>query len=79
MARFRCICMNTRTFNEWAISFGDTISGILAVTGVFWQTAPAGIVEEYKYFKQTYDNKYKEMMGSLQQALIPHLKNAFLF
>ena len=70
LARLRCIYMNTRTFNESALAFGDNTSGIHAVTGLSWQSARAGIVEEYNHFKQTYDNKYEGMMGTLQQALM---------
>ena len=70
LARLRCIYINTRTFNQSAIAFGDNTSGIHAVTGLSWQSARAGIVEEYNHFKQTYDNKYEGMMGTLQQALM---------
>ena len=70
LARLRCIYMNTKTFNESAIAFGDNTSGIHAVTGLSWQTARAGIIEAYNHFKQTYDSKYEGMMGSLQKALM---------
>lgn len=70
LARLRCIYMNTRRFNESAIAFGDNTSGIHAVTGLSWQSARAGIVEEYDHFKHTYDDKYLGMMNTLQQSLM---------
>ena len=69
LARLHCIYENTRNFNQAAIAFGDNTSGIHAVTGLSWQSARAGIVDEYNHFKETYDNKYLGMVGTLQTAL----------
>lgn len=69
LGRLRCIYNNTKNFNESALAFGDNMSGIHAVTGIAWQSERGGIVEEFNHFKQTYDRKYTDMMGSLQRAL----------
>lgn len=37
LARLSCIRMNTKKFTDAAISFGDNVSGIHAVTGLAWQ------------------------------------------
>jgi hypothetical protein len=70
LGRLSCIYNNTKNFTQSAISFGDNVSGIHGVTGLSWQNARGGIVAEYNKFKQTYDNKYRDLMGSLQRALM---------
>ena len=79
LARLHCIYANTRNFNQSALAFGDNTSGIHAVTGLSWQSARAGIVEEYNNFKHTYDDKYVGMIGTLQKALedIGHCEEQF--
>lgn len=69
LGRLRCIYNNTKNFTEKALSFGDNMSGIHAVTGIAWQNERGGIVAEFEHFKQTYDRKYTDMMGALQRAL----------
>lgn len=69
LGRLSCIYNNTKRFNESAIAFGDNMSGIHAVTGAAWQSARGEIVGQFESFKHTYDNKYTDMMGSLQRAL----------
>jgi hypothetical protein len=69
LGRLSCIYSNTKRFNESALAFGDNMSGIHAVTGAAWQSARGEIVAAFESFKHTYDNKYTDMMGSLQQAL----------
>lgn len=70
LGRLSCIYNNTKNFTQSAISFGDNVSGIHGVTGLSWQNARGGIVDAYNHFKQTYDNKYRDLMGSLQRALM---------
>lgn len=70
LGRLRCIYNNTKNFTESALSFGDNMSGIHAVTGMAWQSQRGGIVESFEHFKQTYDRKYTDMMGALQRALM---------
>jgi hypothetical protein len=69
LGRLSCIYNNTKRFNESAIAFGDNMSGIHAVTGAAWQSARGEIVGQYESFKHSYDNKYTDMIGSLQRAL----------
>lgn len=70
LGRLSCIYNNTKNFTQSAISFGDNVSGIHGVTGLSWQNARGGIVESYNHFKQTYDRKYADLMGSLQRSLM---------
>lgn len=72
LGRLRCIYNNTKNFTEKALSFGDNMSGIHAVTGIAWQNERGGIVAEFEHFKQTYDRKYTDMMGALQKGLTRH-------
>jgi hypothetical protein len=69
LARMSCIRMNTKRFNDAAIAFGDNVSGIHAVTGLAWQNERAGILATMDHFNQTYDNKYRDLIASLQTAL----------
>ncbi len=69
LGRLSCIYSNTKNFNESALAFGDNMSGIHAVTGAAWQSARGEVVGQFNSFKRTYDNKYRDMMGSLQRAL----------
>ena len=69
LGRLSCIYQNTKTFNNSAIAFGDNASGIHAVTGLAWQNARAEIVTEFKHFQGTYDNKYQDLVGALENAL----------
>ena len=69
LGRLSCIYNNTKNFNNSAIAFGDNASGIHAVTGLAWQNARAEIVSTFNHFKQTYDNKYTGLIGSLERAL----------
>lgn len=69
LGRLNCIYQNTKNFTNSAIAFGDNASGIHAVTGLAWQQARGEIVASMNHFKQTYDNKYIGLMGTLERAL----------
>ena len=69
LGRLGCIYQNTKNFNNSAIAFGDNASGIHAVTGLAWQYARADITQTFNHFKGTYDRKYIDMIGSLENAL----------
>jgi len=69
LGRLSCIYNNTKNFNTAAIAFGDNASGIHAVTGLAWQSARAEILAEFNHFKQTYDSKYVDLIGSLERSL----------
>ena len=69
LGRLSCIYNNTKNFTNSAIAFGDNASGIHAVTGLAWQSARREIESEFVHFKQTYDNKYTDLIGALERAL----------
>ncbi|HRX94695.1 MAG TPA: hypothetical protein P5158_11275, partial [Chitinophagaceae bacterium] len=69
LARMSCIRMNIKKFTDAAISFGDNVSGIHAVTGLAWQAQRREIIASVDHFNQTYDRKYTELISSLQRAL----------
>ena len=69
LARMSCLRMNTKTYVESAIAFGDNVSGIHGAMGIAWHNERKGIKEGYEKFKKTYDTKYIEMMESLNAAL----------
>lgn len=69
LGRLGCIYQNTKNFNNAAIAFGDNASGIHAVTGLSWQYARGEIVQTFNHFKGTYDRKYIDMIGALENAL----------
>lgn len=79
LARMSCIRMNTKKFTDAAISFGDNVSGIHAVTGLAWQAQRREIIASVDKFNQTYDRKYTELISSLQRALngISECENQF--
>ncbi len=69
LGRLGCIYQNTKNFNNAALAFGDNASGIHAVTGLSWQYARGEIVQTFNHFKGTYDRKYIDMIGALENAL----------
>lgn len=69
LGRLSCIYSNTKNFTNAAIAFGDNASGIHAVTGLAWQSARGEIVQSMNHMKQTYDQKYIGLIGSLERAL----------
>ncbi len=69
LGRLSCIFSNTKTFTESAIAFGDNVSGIHGVLGLAWQTERQGIQNEFNKLKNTYDNKYIELMRALEKNL----------
>jgi hypothetical protein len=69
LARMSCLRINTKTYVESAIAFGDDVSGIHGAMGLVWHNERKGIKEVYEKFKKTYDTKYIEMMQSLEAGL----------
>jgi hypothetical protein len=69
LARMSCLRINTKTYVESAIAFGDDVSGIHGAMGLAWQNERKGIQAGYEKFKKTYDTKYIEMMQSLEAGL----------
>ena len=54
LARMACLRINTKTYVESAIAFGDDVSGIHGAMGLIWQTQKIGIKKSYEKFKKTY-------------------------
>jgi hypothetical protein len=69
LERLRCTYTAYKRYVDAAVSFGDSTSGIHAVTGLAWQTERAGIMKEFQRLQSTYDNKYQAMLPNLQAAL----------
>jgi hypothetical protein len=69
LARMACLRINTKTYVESAIAFGDDVSGIHGAMAIAWQNEKIGIKKSYEKFKKTYDKKYLEMMQSLEISL----------
>lgn len=69
LARLSCMKMNTKSFTDAAVAFGDNVAGLHGVTGLAWQSERTGIQEAYKNFGKSYDKKYVELIDSLQTGL----------
>ena len=69
LKRLRCVYTAAADFTRSAIAFGDSASGVHAVTGLAWQTEKRGIEEAFQHLKQTYDEKYRQMLPNLRGAL----------
>ena len=69
LERLRASYDSTKRYVDAAISFGDNVSGIHAVSGLSWQTQRRGIVRQFEQFGRTYEGKREEMMSSLRRAL----------
>jgi hypothetical protein len=69
LERLRCVYTAAADFTRASIAFGDTTSGIHAVTGLQWQTQKAGIQEAFASLKHTYDVKYGQMLPNLRASL----------
>ena len=69
LERLRCYYSAYKRFVDASISFGDSASGIHAVTGLEWQNERAGIVAEYDNLKHAYDEKLQQMLPNLRSAL----------
>ncbi len=64
------IGQHTKKVTDFGISFGDDFSGVHGVSGLVWQTQRAKVLQSIKKFDITYDNKYKELIEKLYNALI---------
>jgi hypothetical protein len=69
LERLRCYYSVGKEVANKAIAFGDSASGIHAVTGLSWQNARAEIDAASKSLDRTYDTKYGQMIPNLQAAL----------
>jgi len=69
LERLKCYYAAYKRFVDASLAFGDSASGIHAVTGLEWQTQRAVIVQEMDNLKQAYDHKFHDMLPNLQSAL----------
>lgn len=69
LERLRCVYTAAANFTRSAIAFGDSASGVHAVTGLAWQTEKRGIEDAFNHLKQTYDEKYHQMLPNLRASL----------
>ncbi len=69
LERLRCYYSAYKRFVDASIAFGDSASGIHAVTGLEWQNERAGIVAEFDNLKHAYDEKLQQMLPNLRSAL----------
>ncbi|MEO6348984.1 MAG: hypothetical protein ABIO60_13870, partial [Aquaticitalea sp.] len=68
--KLRIIGHDTKKTVKWALSFGDDVSGIHALSGLAWQTQRVKIVKSYDEFEEAYDKKYKEFVQQLYNVLM---------
>ena len=69
LERLRCTYSAYSRYVKASVSFGDSASGIHAVTGLAWQNARAEIMAEFENLKHAYDQKYDAMMPNFRGAL----------
>jgi len=67
--KLRAIYDATHTYAKNAMAFGDDVSSIHGVMGLAWQTQKKGIQDSLNHFDQTYDSKYRDLLGSLERSL----------
>jgi hypothetical protein len=70
LARMWCLYTNTKNFYDKAIAFGNTMSAAVPASGLGWMNAKKTIDGGYANFKNTYDKKLVEVLGSLQKNLV---------
>ena len=70
LAKLRRIYVSTMRMGKSAIAFGDNVSGIHGLSGLYWQAkGRAPIERQMKQFQGTCRNKYEEIIGDLRTAL----------
>ncbi len=67
--QLRAIYQSTTDMADKAMSFGDSASGVHALSGLSWQYSKKGIETELAKLGRTYDGKYKDLLGTLRSAL----------
>ncbi len=67
--QLRAIYQSTTNMADKAMSFGDSASGIHALSGLSWQYSKRGIETELAKLGRTYDDKYKGLLGTLRASL----------
>lgn len=67
--QLRAIYQSTTDMADKAMSFGDSASGVHALSGLSWQYSKKGIETELAKLGRTYDDKYKGLLGTLRSSL----------
>jgi len=69
LGRLQSIYNRTKTFVDKAVAFGDSASGIHAVTGLTWQAEKSNIQGTMTEMNTAYDKKKPELMAPFKSAL----------
>lgn len=69
LEKLRCIYTATKSMADKAIAFGDSASGVHAVTGLAWQEQKRAINKSLDELNKSYDGKYGEFIPKLKSAL----------
>lgn len=69
LGRLQSIYNRTKTFVDKAVAFGDSASGIHAVTGLAWQKEKSSIQGTMTDMNKAFDNKKPELMAPFKTAL----------
>lgn len=67
--QLRAIYQSTTNMADKAMSFGDSASGVHALSGLSWQYSKRGIEAELAKLGKTYDEKYTGLLGTLRSSL----------
>jgi len=67
--KLRVVYGSTKAWIARALSFGDNASGISGFAGLAWQTERRKIEASVANLDRSYDNKYNELMGTLETSL----------
>lgn len=70
LAKLRLIYTCTNDMAQAAMSFGDDVSGVHAVSGLAWQTERRVIEKSLKEMQQAYDDKYDQLMNRLKVSMM---------
>jgi hypothetical protein len=69
LEKLRAIYGATKNYTDSAIAFGDSMAGLHGGFGVGWPEQRRGIQEAFENMGRTYDEKYREYMIGLRNAL----------
>ncbi len=67
--RLRILYLRTKNFVDKAIAFGNSASGIHALSGLAWQNEKRGIEGAMEGMNRAFDGKKPELMAALKLAL----------
>jgi hypothetical protein len=69
LERLRCIYLDTKNYTSAALALGDSAAGATGIGGLAWTAERIRIETSYKGFQKVYDDKYAELMTSLENSL----------